>query len=106
MAFKNMADVKAANKAIGHHFFDKDAMRFFNSRIEGELYGGRYFVTSEQFVDSDGVAAPRKYTIREVKEDGRIDDASEFQQFASLRAAQGEAHVMATGRQPWEGVRE
>lgn len=49
----------------GGHFFDKGAMRFFNSRVESTAYRFNdredtvLFITSEQ--DGDG---PRKYTVR------------------------------------------
>lgn len=32
--FKTMADVRAANKAIGHHYFERSTMRFFDSRVD------------------------------------------------------------------------
>lgn len=60
--FFTIADIKKANKAIGHHWFDDDAMRFFNSQISPEVYAGQYFITSEAFSD-DSV---RAWTIRKV----------------------------------------
>ena len=35
----------------GGHFFDEDAMRFFGSRIESDLYDNRCFITSENNFD-------------------------------------------------------
>lgn len=53
----------------GSHFFDADAMRFFSSRVHSAVYGGRYFVTSEQqravYISSGFIPAePRRYTVR------------------------------------------
>ena len=79
----NMTDVKRHNKEVGHHFFSKDTMGFFNSRIESNLIGGKYFVTSEKNDDW-----PRLYTIREYdKTTGRISTHGDFQQYKTLRAA-------------------
>ncbi len=62
-----IADIRAANARAGLHFFDRDSMRFFDSRIaRGGPYcgpGGVYFITSEQFHGSQG-SAPRAFTVR------------------------------------------
>ena len=58
-----ISKIKAANKAAGHHFFDRATMRFFQSRIERGLYqgkGGVFFITSEQ-IHEDG----RTYSVRQ-----------------------------------------
>jgi hypothetical protein len=46
-----------------------------------------YFITSEQFVPSQGPAQPRKYTIREVSASGDVDTVGELLQFATLKQA-------------------
>lgn len=48
------------------YFFSPSTMRFFNSRLESVLAKGDdiYFVTSEQFIDTDGTADPRFYQVR------------------------------------------
>lgn len=84
---ETMYDVRLKNRQAGYHFFDPGALRFFRSRIGNELYGGRYFVTSEQFVGSNGYTAPRKYTIREVRPDGGIGTVAGFQEYNSSSAA-------------------
>lgn len=81
--FRTMADVKQRNAEIGHHFFDADTLRFFSSRIGGQLFGGRYFITSERYDQT----TPRRYTVRLVNPDGSIDTVGEFQQYATLDAA-------------------
>lgn len=53
----------------GRHFFDPSSCRFFRSRMPHygfEGPGGCYFVTSEQFVSSDGIPARRRYTVRQL----------------------------------------
>ncbi len=66
-------------------------MRFFKSRILPTVYGGRYFVTSEQF-NSD---TPRRYTVRRVEDNGAINTVGEFQAFPSSRAARAECRRLA-----------
>jgi hypothetical protein len=77
-------EAKAISKANGGHFFDPQAMRFFNSKIESELIEGRYFITSERY-DTD---SPKLYTIRQISETGQIlGDLGEFQEFDTLQGA-------------------
>lgn len=77
--------VRAANRAIGHHFFSPDTMRFFNSRVESShVHGGKYFVTSERR-EAD---MPKRYTIRESLADGSIQTVGDFQAFDTLADAE------------------
>ena len=85
--YRNMDDVRKANADAGHYFFEPGALQFLRSRIGNTLYGGRYFITSEQFVGSDHVAAPRRYTVREVTDEGHIETVGEFQQFSTRAGA-------------------
>ena len=69
--FRNFSDLMRENKAIGHHWFDADALRFFNTEIESSLLvrGGRqFFITSDRMELDD----EKRYSIREVRPDGRI----------------------------------
>jgi len=62
-----MQEIREANRKAGFHWFDADTLRFFRSRIGERVYqgaGGIYFVSSEQFVGSDGRGKPRAYTVR------------------------------------------
>lgn len=79
------------------HFFDKQAMRFFNSRVA--QYGYRkitctesetlyhnliFFVTSEKF----DYKSPRLYTIRRLNtQSGEIITVGEFQDFKTSATA-------------------
>lgn len=67
--FKRMSEIKAANRAAGYFFFSPDTMRFFNSRVETGVIGGRYFITSEQYDEN----SPREYTARRANDDGTVE---------------------------------
>lgn len=91
MEFKTIADVRAANKASGHHWFDRSTMKIFGSRVESGLYGGKYFISSElDFHGND-----RRYTIRIARANGEIADGSDFRQFAFIEDARDEARKLA-----------
>lgn len=79
---RTLADVKAANKAAGSHWFDRDSMTFFNTRIESKLLAGNYFITSELLH-----GFPRRYSIRQAQPDGNIATIGEFQGFTTRAAA-------------------
>ena len=85
--FNSISEIKTLNKANGYKFFSRDTMKFFNSKVHRGVYGGRYFVTSEQFRSLSGVSHPRKYTIRKAQSDGAVDTVNTFQQFTSLDQA-------------------
>lgn len=80
-AYQTIADVKAANKSIGNHWFDRGSMAFFNTKIVTSLIGGKYFVTSEFCDHSDGTREQTKFTVRMADSDGTIDTVGKFQQY-------------------------
>lgn len=80
---RTIADLKALNRENGFHFFDRDTMRFFRSRIESGIIAGNRFITSEQFNDDTA----RKFTVRQFDNQGRISEVGEFQQHATRAAA-------------------
>lgn len=80
--FTSSCDIIRAHKG---HFFDASSMRFFRSRVCGEVFPGQnevYFVTSEKFVSSRGDAAPRKFTVRAF--DPQTDNIRTVQPFNEL----------------------
>ena len=90
--FVSMYDLRGAVAESGSHFFDRDTLRFFRSRIGSKLYGGRLFVTSEQAGDD----SPRRYTIRMVRQylDRPMLDVTKvggFQHFRTYDAAHSTA---------------
>jgi hypothetical protein len=86
--FASMRDVRECARICSSHFFDKDSMRFFNSRIGDSAYGdgkgGAYFVTSEK-----GPSNVRSYSVRryDPKRCG-IETVGKFQQYGSAKTAQ------------------
>jgi len=80
-------DIKSANRVRGLHFFDRDSLRFFKSRIGSDVYqgpGGVFFVTSEQGPHDD---SPRRYTVREFHpESGRVEKFGPFNEYTRARA--------------------
>jgi len=57
MTFANMDEVRQAVPI----WFSSGTMQFFKSRVGAELYGGRYFVSSER-----PPGGTRRYSVREV----------------------------------------
>lgn len=91
--WNSIEEVIAANKEIGHHFFDLSSMRFFNSRIETGVLHKRYFITSE-YPDSP---KDKRYTIREVGGQGEIQTIDGFHRFATLRDAEKHLSAIVVG---------
>ncbi len=91
MSFKTISDVRRANKAAGHHFFDRDTMRFFSSRVVSSLYAGRFFVTAET---GPGQAWPR-FSVREALASGVIETRGEFQAHRFIEDAREAARNLA-----------
>lgn len=90
------------NPGIGRHFFDRDTLRFFRSklpRVGYEGQGGVYFVTSEQFVGSNRVASPRKYTVRKLEGEGRIETVGKFNEMERAEAVALAKHYAGDGAQ-------
>lgn len=49
MSFKNITEIKRANKALGHHWFTHDPVS--NYRVETKVLGGHYWVESANNFD-------------------------------------------------------
>ena len=85
--YKTMQDIIDKAKAVENHFFDPGSMEFFSSRLHHEIYGGNLFITSEQ--DKEGIVweGDRRWTIRQISENGYIETIGEFGQYPSLADA-------------------
>lgn len=84
--FYAVSEVERAMDQQGSFWFCPTSMRFFSTRLGQDVYGGRYFITSEQF----DYNSPRLYTIREVVlEDGKlfINTVGEFQGYRTRAQA-------------------
>lgn len=80
-------------------FFSPRSMRHFQTRVSKHVAPDRdrrvtFFITSER-----GRDAPRRYTLRSfVWATGEVRDVSEFQDYATLRAAKAAMHLFAPSR--------
>lgn len=70
---RTMSGFMMLHKDKGGHWFDRDTIEFFNSRI-GPLVKGRYFISSERAPHN-----PRKWSIRKVNwKTAQVDTVGEF----------------------------
>lgn len=71
-------------KKNGGHFFDKDTMRFFGSKVESELFDNRCFITSEDNFNE----TERFFTVRRFSENyTRTETMGEFNKIANYDEA-------------------
>ena len=95
-------------KRSGSHFFDKETMRFFRSRVYDYTYAapdGWYFVTSEKHESAFArINEPRMYTVRQMRLRMRDDklgltvwlvELENFQHYATLTRARTAARNAA-----------
>ena len=79
-----LAEAKVIYNGTGKHFFDRDTMRFFSSRIESGLYKNRCFITSENNMDG----TERFYNVRRFNEDyTNIETIGEFNTIKTIYGA-------------------
>jgi len=94
MLWESIEEIERYNERSGFHFFKPDTMRFFHSRVYPQIYGGRYFITSERCTWGEG--HPRLYTVRQALPDGRCVSMGAFQQYKTLSAARSAAAKLAS----------
>jgi hypothetical protein len=90
--FRNITEVKRANKAIGHHWFESDPTR--NYRRETALLGGHYWVESSD--NFDGTA--REYMAVATDANGGVSYLHGAQRFATLAQARAIIDTIIEGR--------
>lgn len=79
----NLESFKRLNQSIGNHWFDKDTMGFFKSKIHTWDVVTGYFITSE--IDWSDT---KRYSIRHANfETGQVGTVGEFHSFLTLHAA-------------------
>src|SRR5690242_11266218 len=86
MPIVDISVVRSRAKARGSHFFDRDTMKFFGSRVERTAYqigNAIFFISSEQ----EDHTKPRGWTIQRQDQDGHIRKVGQFQQYKSLNEA-------------------
>ncbi len=91
-------------KRTGSHFFDRDTMRFFKSRVDDVAVAGVdgwYFVTSEKHESAFArINEPRMYTVRRLSltpdgSDLRLYELQGFQAYPTLQRARTAARRAA-----------
>ena len=68
MTYRNITEIKQANKAIGHYWFSPATIKHFASRVESPIMEGRYWVESTRNSDN----SDREYKLCRVDDDGVI----------------------------------
>lgn len=76
--FNNLTELKAFHKEKGGHFFDRQTMKFFSTKIESTLIGGKYFIYSNKMPYYD-----RYYKIAEGYPSGNVFPLENSPQFES-----------------------
>lgn len=102
LRFSSLGELRAAVVESGSHYFDADAIRFFRAKTHKasngrDLWSGRFWVESRQFVGSDGIADPREYMVAWVSrypETGALS-VEKLGSFGDLPAARGWAKRLA-----------
>lgn len=91
-----LQQIMAANAQAGRHFFERDTLRFFKSRVSDRTYpaadGRTFFVTSERHRND-----PRRYTVRVTRDGADIDTVGGFQAYRDARTAHAAAAYFAKG---------
>jgi len=99
----SVAQIAENNRAAGFHWFAKDTLRFFSSRVSSRLhYNWPAFPRLVWFVSSEAYRnEPRRYTVRvHDVTTGGVDTVGQFQEFDTDKAAHA-----AAGRAAKEGRR-
>lgn len=106
--FENIGEIITRASREGYHWFAPSSLNWWNTRLEIELYGGRFFVTSERQELTDEY--PARWTVREAYEDEKgklsIRAVGEFQQYGTRHAAHKAAKALADGLGTNEGTND
>lgn len=84
MVLQTFKQIETANRKVGQNFFSKEAMRFFGTKIESQIFFTdtvSYFITSEQDPEGKAWFGNRRYTIRIAYPDGNVDTLGNFGQY-------------------------
>lgn len=68
--FKNLTQLKKANKENGYYFFSPETMTFFKTKIVTPLILGKYFICKYTYVN--GKIKTVTFLIRRAQKDGNI----------------------------------
>lgn len=67
MSYRNITEIKKANKAAGHYWFSTETVRHLAARVETPIIEGRYWVESTQTDDSG-----REYKLCAASDEGVV----------------------------------
>lgn len=106
MRFRTIAEIEAANRAYAaahgqESFFAPASLRFLGTQVHSTIYGGRLFITSEQYVATEHANSqgshdgPRRFSIRICDVDGSVATVGEFRGYATFEAAERAAQWLA-----------
>ena len=87
--YKSLSQFRQFNYQQGFHWFDRDTMKMFGTRLIGDMLGGCVFVTSDHNYKRD-----RKYSIRLAMASGTICSYA-FVEYDTLSEARKEAKWLA-----------
>lgn len=95
--FSTISQIKRLNESNGRHWFSPSSMRWFNSRVHDNVYGGCVFVTSEKNDMPYCAPQPRVYTVRVAMDDGSIQTYGSMGDYATRADAHADARWLAAG---------
>ena len=95
--FSTIAQIKRLNESNGRHWFSPSSMRWFNSRVHDNVYGGCVFVTSEKNDMPYCAPQPRVYTVRVAFADASIHTYGSLGDYATRSDAHADARWLAAG---------
>lgn len=93
--FETVRQIRGAMREAGSLWFSEGAMRMFGTRVHQSVYGGRVFVTSEKDPLGRFWGGERRYTVRRVTDDFRIETVGEFGAHSTSSDAHREAARVA-----------
>jgi len=82
--YKSLSQFRQFNYQQGNHWFDRDTMKMFGTRLIGDMLGGCVFITSDHDYKRD-----RKYSIRLAMASGSVYSYA-FAHYDTLRDARKE----------------
>lgn len=97
--YRSIGVMRQLARDAGSHWFDRDSMRFFNSKVHGggtvDPCGGAVFVSSEQYVDNRDSRnnGKRLFSVRRQDAKGNVRTIGEFQGHRTLEAARKAARA-------------
>ena len=92
--FKNITEVKRANKELGHHWFSTSTVKYFNARVETPVLGGYYWVESQDNYDR----TKREYLAVSAAPDGAVSYLHGAERFNTLAEAKAIIDAIIEGR--------